>query len=457
MNKTMLKIGIALVVFVLGSQVRAEDSVSVASRYSFQDLDELWRSLLHGDEADIPFYANLLQQMNDSAANEVGRIEAVWAPEATSNQRVTFLIEPVPAKNGGQLSRREMGLHIYLNKERAYAPPTPRNAAETITLKSEIRRQQAVLIARRTQASLELFAVKLIRYREAGKLTQKCRALEDAITYNSLAHAQVIADSSTKTSLAPLFSFAQGLESTYAKPLSSKSVCQARSALDRSETMRTIEAETNNKIAATLVQQTAEHITPIADLSRSMFAPLLETLYSVDPLTGELLQLEQDMYAGKASIEMVTGDVFRVQSLFPELDKIDFKVIRQTSSKDYVPAAVDEVIQEQEKLIRFTREFLTRLGKIYSIVPPSDKARFESCKDLDGLFVATQVKSPTEWGTRSVFPGLNATDGLMKNVSTCLTTTKDYVQAFDRKNTNQKLIEAFAKHLEGLVNEISKM
>jgi hypothetical protein len=319
-----------------------------------------------------------------------------------------------------------------------------------------VKKQQATLTSRRLQAAYELFAVKLIRYREGANLEQKCQALEEAERYLKMGDSQVGGDGSI-VGVQELRSYADTLANRFSPDLANKIVCLARPAQDRAQSLARIESWVNQRIVASLDKESDQTLTPIQNMVADTFEPILDRVYKIDPLTGPLLQLEQDVRAAGASISLVDNDLFGIQALVPALDKIDFNLIRQTSKVTYVPEAVDKVISKQKMLNDFTREFLVGLEKLQDVVPAADKAQFASCKGLSQEFERVLPKAPSNWGAQSLYPGLGPTDTLLAKLDGCLNKSRDYLLKLNQKNGQEKMVEVFAKHLEALTQEIIRV
>jgi len=426
-------------------------------RYTFSDLDIYWKNTLKGEQGPrLELYQSVLRDMDSAPPEQRSRQEGSWQKDQDTVVKVPYFVEPLPSASAADLSRRELSLHLYLNRESAYQAPVPATPAELLTSKALVRKQQAMLTSRRQQATYELFIIKLIRYREGGTLTQKCQALDEAERYLKLGDSQLGGDTASFDPTA-LKNYADILANRYNTDLSDKLVCLAKPAQDRAESLARIETQVNSRIVTSLDKESAQTLVPIQTMVAETFEPILDRVYKIDPLTGPLLQLEQDVRAAAASLSLVNDDLFKIQTVIPSLDKIDFNLIRQTAKVTFTPEAIEKVNAKQKMLNDFTRQFLVNLEKLQELAPAEEKANFAGCTGLSQEFDRILPKSPTSWGTQSLYPGLGPTDVLLTKLDSCLSKSRDYLLKLNQKNNQEKMVEVFAKHLEALTQEIIRI
>ncbi|WP_141733566.1 hypothetical protein [Oligoflexus tunisiensis] len=426
-------------------------------RYTFSDLDVFWKNTLKGEQGpQIDLYRSVLSDMDSVPVDQRSRQEGAWQKDQDTVVKVPYFVEALPSDAAADVARRELSLHLYLNREAGYQAPVPATPAELLASKTLVRRQQATLASRRQQAAYELFVLKVIRYREGGTLGQKCQALEEAERYLKIGDSQVGGDATT-VDAASLKTYADNLANRYNAELDSKWVCLAKPAQDRAESLARIETQVNGRIVASLEKESNQTLAPIQTMVAETFEPILNRVYMIDPLTGPLLQLEQDVRAAGASLTMVNEDLFKVQGMMPELDKINFDLIRKTAKVSFIPEAIEKVSAKQKMLNDFTRQFLVNLEKLQDLVPVADKSQIASCSGLSQEFDRALPKTPTTWGAQSVYPGLGATDVLLTKLDSCLSQSREYLQKLNQKNSQEKMLEVFAKYLEALTQEIIRV
>ncbi|HET9240235.1 MAG TPA: hypothetical protein VFO10_23430 [Oligoflexus sp.] len=422
-------------------------------RYTFNDLDVFWKNTLKGEQGPrLDLYQGVLKDMDNTPPEQRSRQEGSWQKDQNTVVKVPYFVEPLPSDSAAELSRRELTLHLYMNRESAYEAPAPATPTELLATKALVRKQQATLAGRRLQAAYELFVIKLIRYREGGSLIQKCQALEEAERYLKLGDGQVVTDTSSYDPTA-LKNYADLLANRYNNDLSTKLVCLAKPAQDRAESLARIETQVNRRIVASLEKESTQTLAPIQAMVAETFEPILDRVYKIDPLTGPLLQFEQDVRAAGASLTLVNDDLFKIQSVIPTLDKIDFNLIRQTSKVAFVPEAIEKVNAKQKMLNDFTRQFLVNLEKLQDLVPTTEKSNFAGCAGLSQEFDRILPKTPTSWGAQTLYPGLGPTDTLLTKLDGCLSKSREYLLRLNQKNSQEKMVEVFAKHLEALTQE----
>lgn len=439
----------------LRAQTSSTSVEATRQAYTFEDLSRFWSNLLGDDEADISFYQALFQQMDRAPEEKISRLEAHLQTGTTTSELTSFFVEPIPASLSAGLAKREVGLHMYMNREEYFEAVSASDPRDFIKLKNEIRRQQLLLMAKREQAALELFLIKLARYREAGKLEQKCRFLTEAQRFLDIGFAQVVSDAGLKNSLRNIESMAESISETYKDLLKAKAACQARPALDRAGTLDNIERSLNEKIMRRLKATSDKNIAPIKDIVRSTLESKLDDIYRIDPLTGKLLQFEQDIIAGAASIKLINSDSFGLDTLISEnLQKIDFERIRQVSGSRFVPPAIEKVEAEKALLVQQTSQFLKKLEMFHQMAPESLRPDLKNCLGLEKDFSDLLPKAPSEWGAQSAFKGLAPPEKFLVKLEGCLAQAKSYMTRLGEKDAQLKLIDSFSKHLQGLNQEI---
>ncbi len=426
-------------------------------RYTFSDLDIFWKNTLKGEQGPrLDLYKSVLSDMDNAPPEGVSRQEGAWQKDQNTLVKVPYFVESLPQASAAEISRRELTLHLYLNRESGYQAPVPSSQAELLASKALVRKQQATLTGRRLQAAYELFVIKIIRYREGASLPQKCQALEDAERYLNLGDSQVAGETGSFDPSA-LKEYAELLMNRYNNELSTKLVCLAKPAQDRGESLARIETQVNRRIVASLEKESVQTLAPIQQMVAETFEPILDRVYKIDPLTGPLLQFEQDVRAAGASLSLVNGDLFKIEPILPALDKINFDLIRQTSKVSFVPEAIEKVNAKQKMLNDFTRQFLSNLEKLQELVPAAEKPNFASCQGLSQDFDRILPKAPTTWGAQTLYPGLGAMDGLLTKLDGCLNKSREYLLKLNQKNNQEKMVEVFARHLEGLTQEFIRV
>lgn len=410
---------------------------------TFEQLDRFWTQMVDGGSSDLSaVYPTLFSDTPQSSSpTTLSRLEGVWEGNGVT-QDIQFPVRSIPSRYDGQLSRREMGLSMYLARESGYQPPVGTTTVETMKLRPRIALEQKTLTTRRTVALTELFNIKLLRYQAARTFEAKCASITEADRLLTLANAQTVSVSDTL--LSSLTSVAKTQAQRFSKDLKSKFPCTARPKATRASLQREIEAGVNDLALGDLNK--VNSVTIAAIQSRlALYDQALGEIRKIDPKTEELLAAERDLKAAGSNIKLIASDLFEIKTLFPQLEAIDFSRITNVGDPHFVPDQIKAVDAASQQLVDNSKFFLKKLGDVPSAIKAEERPKFATCLGLDKDFEAALPKPGTTVTTMPAF---------LQKYESCLSKLTAYLTDLQKKDPEQAMVDQFATYLQSLSNEI---
>lgn len=434
---------VSFLVLLLSARPHEALAQEDSDKKTFEQLDRFWTQMVDGGSSDLSsLYPTLFSETPPSSSPmTLSRLEGVWEGNGVI-QDIQFPVRSIPSRYDGQLSRREMGLSMYLARESAYEPPLGSTTVETMKLRPRIALEQKTLTTRRARALTELFNIKLLRYQAARSFEAKCSNITEADRLLTLANAQTVTVSDT--TLIALTSVARTQATRFSKDLKSKFPCTARPKATRASLQREIEAGVNELALANLNKVNGVTIAAIQSRLK-LYDDALAEIRKVDPKTEELLAAERDLKAAGSNIKLIASDLFEIKTLFPQLEAIDFSRITNVSDPQFVPDQIKAVDVASQKLIDNSKFFLKKLGDVSAVIKTEERPKFAICLGLETAFEAAL---PKPGSSSSMMPAF------LQKYESCLTKLTVYLTDLQKKDPEQAMVDLFATYLQSLSNEI---
>ena len=426
------------------------DSQLTILKYSYVSLDRFWNNLVvESNQPSSTTFSDLLLSSSMEDGDAGGRLGGVWGDDGEMEASFIFDVKKIPSNVISSLTRREVALHMYLNRELYYEAPTSDNRIALLKLRPQISLEKSRLDSRRTAAAAELFLMKMLSYLHEDTLLSKCKAIEEANYYQLIANALGINDiSDEEEPWKNLNAVFDSVVSRYQDDLDNKMVCQVREVFSENQVRQQIEQQVNEYIIAALEQENTDSIAPINSV-QGEFSTLLDEAKAILPKTEELLVLEGNMEAAAANIEFVYNDLFEVAT---GSDPLIFQVNRRLNEEqlakikriESTPESLANVISKQEALQDNIRVLFSTLQKF----------PLTSCLNLDSQYEGLMNSLPEfNPSTPVSFPGINSAS-LMNNLDICLADTQSYLNGIGLIQPEEQMPGLFAQHLRMLSNQM---
>lgn len=440
-------------------------------KYSFATLTSMWQD--HIGPPNQQWYADALSRMEYSYTDEEPWAEETddgwgnpimgvgddspdgvtgWATveDDSADQRYYFYTVDMPAAYAAHIAKREIALHLFLNREADYEPPSYSDEEEvdfaaTLGKRVDAAEQRRVLDGYVCSAMLELFLIELARYQEARTAQAKCHYLERAVELEqSMAEDPAACLDSAWLSLLPVYNQAK---TRFQEDLGHMRVCRLPASLSSVEHRQKIKQSANELIGAKLTAETETTVRAI-NTKKEGLQQHRNTIQQIDTLTGELLQLEGELKDTKSNIELVHFDSFAVGGILSQLQAelgtdangtpktfSDYPAFRNL--KDYVPPEVGNVHEAAAQLTERLREILAVFATTVDLLPADYKAahaeELDACRLLD-----EETNAPPEAGQVAAL------------LYQCLTALDGFVQERIPLNASEQRAHVFGRQLEEL-------
>ncbi|MCP4351541.1 MAG: hypothetical protein GY795_39245 [Desulfobacterales bacterium] len=373
---------------------------------------------------------------NDKPGRMEGMFDDAEKQQGKNTPKPFLLSKNFPAR----ISRRELALNMYLNREPYYQPPRLKD--NSTVFEKEFRKrykdQSDILTKRRLSAHLELVLINLVKCRMAPTLKSRCNYLEkvrfsvaviqdilgSVLKSEDLTHA---VEDKWKT-MVPVF---LKVNKHYAKILKNDALCGNKPPLSTLSVLGEIESISNDRIIKKLEKEVTHLIHEISKAQEELQALKKKTL--VDPKTKELLKLEMDMGNAWSNLKFVSDDSFGLGKIVNELRGINFK---KKISKIEDPKVLKEFIKKKQELENAMEIFFQELEKI----KPYENNENVPCANLAKNF--SIIVNETEQSDKI--------DDFISKYESCLNHIGVYMEKLSEPDRFSKINPVFLKYLEDL-------